>query len=126
MMTSMAFERTIRLAGTETAVRVTRDSSGELHLGSPDATSIVEELLVYDLGEDLEEYDRLLGELRAVGTGATAAMTRPFSGVRVELEPVVSRLRLQLPDADEPVEVATRDLHDLLAAFREFLASPAS
>lgn len=125
MMTVPAFERTIHLGGVPTSVRVTRDADGELHLGSPEATSIVEELLVYDLGEDLEEHDRLVGELRAVGTGASAAIRRPFSTVRVDVEPVTSTLRLQLPGADQPVPVATRDLHDLLVDFRRFLDATA-
>lgn len=123
MMTAMDFERSITLAGHPATVRVTRDETGELFLGSRDATPIVEELLVYDLGEDIAEYDRLIAELRAVGTGAAVASTRPFNTVRVELEPVSSRLRMQLPDADMPVAVGTRELHDLLTAFREFLVA---
>jgi hypothetical protein len=119
----MEFERSITLAGRLATVRVTRDETGELFIGSRDATPIVEELLVYDLGEDVGECDRLIEELRAVGTGASAASTRPFNSIRVELEPVTSRLRMQVAGADSPVEVPTRELHDLVAAFREFLVA---
>ena len=121
MMTTHAFEAKLVQGGTPTTVRVSRDDSGELHLGSPEATSLLEQLLVYDLGEDADEATGLAEELQAVGTGRAHARTRAWNLVRLDIGPVTSELRLQLPDADQPVAVITRELHDVVRAYAQFL-----
>ena len=122
-MATDSFEATIDLGGEPVTVRVTRDATGELHLGSPDDTSVVEELLVYDLGDDADDAAGLARLLREVGTGATEPAVRAWNVTRLDVGPVTSELRLQLPDVDQPVQVATRELHDLVARYAEFLGA---
>jgi hypothetical protein len=117
------FEARITLDGAPVTVRVARDASGELHLGSPDDTSVVEELLVYDIGEDAGDVRQLAQLLRAISAGDEAPTTRAWNVTRLDAGPGTSQLRLQLDGADAPAQVATRDLHDLLVRFAGFLGA---
>lgn len=117
------FESNIVLGGVPVTVCVSRAADGELHVGSSDDTSVLEELLVYDLGDDVEDVIELARQLRAIGTGAAEPAVRAWNVTRIDAGPVASQLRLQLPDAGAPVEVVTLDLHDLLVRFAAFLGS---
>lgn len=121
IVTTAAYDATITADGEIVPIRVTRDSSGELHLGTPDAVSVVEELLVYDLGDDLDEGVSLADELRAIGTGRAPARTRAWNLVRVDIGPAETSLRLQLDGAGAPMVVTTRELHDVVSRFVAFL-----
>lgn len=125
MTSSATLELQLVQGGIPTSVRVTRDESGELHLGSPESTSLVEQLLVYDLGDDVDACTSLAQELRAIGTGAASPRTRAWNLVRLAIGPAESGMQLQIEGAGQPMSVATRDLHDAVIRYRDFLVATA-
>lgn len=125
-MRAGTLELVVDQGGTATPVRVERDSEGELHLGSRDATSHLEQLLVYDLGDDVHACTRLMDELRAVATGSMEPLVRAWNINRLSIDSPVSTLRLMIEGADEPLQIDTRELHGAIHRFREFLEATSS
>ena len=117
-MTADVFETTLPQADVAVPLRVVRDASGELHLGSSDNGSVVEHVLVYGLGEDADAADEFADELRSVGTGGTAAVTCGWNDYVAAIGPRTTELRLL---GGEPVSVPTRDLHDVVVLYARFL-----
>ena len=117
-MTVGVFETSLAAADASLSLRIVRDGTGELHLGSPDDSSVIEQLFVYGLGEDADAADEFAHDLRAVGTGDIAGLECGWNDYAAAIGPVVTELRLL---GGERVSVQTRDLHDAVVQYARFL-----
>jgi hypothetical protein len=121
MTGSRTFRATIDLDGATRGVRVVRAPDGDLQPGSPDDTTLVEQLLVYDLADDVESCDDLVRALDEAASEGAVPARRAWNVTRLTAGASVSLLELAMPGGGEPARVRSAELRGLVLDWVAFL-----